>query len=151
MKIYLEIKRGVRHPWQCRGSDDDTSQGTRRDAEDVVMIVAMTRTITTARPCHYHHGRRHLLSGSIGDAEDAARVIIMKAVSDAKNATISNHPCHLFHHLIMCHYHHGRRHLLCRNICAAEKAAMTVLITAVSDAKGATMIVIILLISYIII
>ena len=36
----------------------------------------------------YHHGRRHLLSGSIGDAEDAAMMVIITAVSDAKDATM---------------------------------------------------------------
>ena len=35
-----------------------------------------------------HHGRRHLLSGSIGDAEDAAMIVIITAVSDAKDATM---------------------------------------------------------------
>ena len=39
--------------------------------------------------CHYHHGRCHLLSRSIGDAEDAAMIVIITAVSDAKDATMT--------------------------------------------------------------
>ena len=39
-------------------------------------------------PCHYHHGRRHLLSFSIGDAEDAAMIVLITTVSDAKGATM---------------------------------------------------------------
>ena len=69
--LYIEIKRGVRHPWQCN------HQGTSSDAEDVVMIVVMTRMTTTSR-----------LSGSIGDAEDAAMIVIVTAVGDAKDATM---------------------------------------------------------------
>ena len=68
------------------------------------MIVVMTRMITIITP-HSHHGRRHLLSGSIGDAEDAAMIVIITAVSDAKDATMivdSYHPRrHLSHHLII--------------------------------------------------
>ena len=37
---------------------------------------------------HYRHGRRHLSSGSIGDAEDAAMIVVIAAVSDAKDATM---------------------------------------------------------------
>ena len=48
--LYIEIKRDVRHPWQCKGCDDDGYQGTSSDAEDVVMIVAMMRMITIIRP-----------------------------------------------------------------------------------------------------
>ena len=51
------------------------------------MIVVMTRMITIITP-RSHHGRRHLLSGSIGDAEDAAMIVIITAVSDAKDATM---------------------------------------------------------------
>ena len=51
------------------------------------MIVVMMRMITTITP-HSHHGRRHLLSGSIGDAEDAPMIVIITAVSDAKDATM---------------------------------------------------------------
>ena len=47
---YIEIKRDVRHPWQCKGCDDDSYQGTSSDAEDVVMIVFMTRMITVITP-----------------------------------------------------------------------------------------------------
>ena len=42
----------------------------------------------SSRPCHYHHGRRHLLSRSIGDAEDAAMIVIITADSDAKDDTM---------------------------------------------------------------
>ena len=52
------------------------------------MIVVMTRMITSSRPRQYHHGRRHLLSRSIGDAEDAAMIVLITAVSDAKDATM---------------------------------------------------------------
>ena len=48
--LYIEIKGDVRHPWQCKGCDDDSSQGTSRDAEDVVMIAVMTRMITIVTP-----------------------------------------------------------------------------------------------------
>ena len=41
----------------------------------------------TSGPCQNQHGRRHLLSGSIGDAEDAAMIVIT-AVGDAKDATM---------------------------------------------------------------
>ena len=51
------------------------------------MIVVMMRMITIITP-HSHHGRRHPLSGSIGDAEDAAMTVIITAVSDAKDATM---------------------------------------------------------------
>ena len=47
---YIEIKRDVRHPWQCKGCDDDSYEGTSSDAEDVVMIVFMTRMITVITP-----------------------------------------------------------------------------------------------------
>ena len=40
------------------------------------MILVMTRMITISTP-PFHHGRRHLLSGSIGDAEDAALIVII--------------------------------------------------------------------------
>ena len=46
---YIEIK-SVRHPWQCKGCVDDSYQGTSSDAEDVVMIVFMTRMITVITP-----------------------------------------------------------------------------------------------------
>ena len=39
-------------------------------------------------PCHYHHGRRHLLSGSINDTEDAAMIVVMTAVGDTQDATM---------------------------------------------------------------
>ena len=48
--LYIEIKRDVRHPWQCKGCDDDSYQGTSSDAEDVVLIVVMMRMITIIRP-----------------------------------------------------------------------------------------------------
>ena len=49
------------------------------------MIVVMAQMITIITP-HSHHCRRHLLSGSIGDAENAAMIAIITAVSDAKDA-----------------------------------------------------------------
>ena len=55
------------------------------------MIVVMTRMITIITPARAivcHHGRRHLLSSSIGDAEDATTTVIITADSDAKNATM---------------------------------------------------------------
>ena len=48
--LYIEIKRDVRHPWQCKRCDDDSYQGTSSDAEDVVMIVVMMRMTTIIRP-----------------------------------------------------------------------------------------------------
>ena len=48
--LYIEIKRDVRHPWQRKGCDHDSYQGTSRDAEDVVMIIVMTRMITIITP-----------------------------------------------------------------------------------------------------
>ena len=36
----------------------------------------------------YHHGCRHFLSGSIGDADNAAMMVIITAVGDAKDATM---------------------------------------------------------------
>ena len=32
--FYMEIKRDVGHPWQCKGCDDDSCQGTSTDAKD---------------------------------------------------------------------------------------------------------------------
>ena len=48
--LYIEIKGDVRHPWQCKGCDDDSYPGTSSDAEDVVMLVVMTRMITIITP-----------------------------------------------------------------------------------------------------
>ena len=48
--LYIEIKRDVRHPWQCKRCDDDSYQGTSSDAQDVVMIVVMARMITIITP-----------------------------------------------------------------------------------------------------
>ena len=50
ISLYIEIKRDVRHPWQCKGCDDDSYQGTSSDAEDVVMIVVMMRMMMIIRP-----------------------------------------------------------------------------------------------------
>ena len=65
----MEIKRDVRHPSQCKGCDDDSSQGTSRDAEDVVV---MTRMITPARAI--------ILLNSIGDAGNATMIVIMTVI-----------------------------------------------------------------------
>ena len=64
------------------------------------MIVVMARVITIITP-HSHHGRRHLLSGSIGDAEEAATIVIITAVSDAKDATMIVIILVIYHHLII--------------------------------------------------
>ena len=45
--LYIEIKRDVRHPSQCKRCDDDSSQGTSSDAKDVVMLVV---TIVSSQP-----------------------------------------------------------------------------------------------------
>ena len=76
---YIEIKRDVRHPWQCKGCDDDSYQGTSSDAEDVVID-------------NGHHAPILIMvvviSGSIGDAEDAAMIVRITAVGDAKDPTM---------------------------------------------------------------
>ena len=48
--LYIEIKRDVRHPWQCKRCDDASYQGTSSDTEDVVLILVMTRMITISTP-----------------------------------------------------------------------------------------------------
>ena len=78
--LYIEIKRDVRHPWQCKGCDDDSYQGTSSDAEDVALI-----------SCHDADYNDHQACATIimvvVIAEDAA-IVIMTAVSDAKDSTM---------------------------------------------------------------
>ena len=52
---YIEINRNVRHRLQCNGCYNDSYPGNARDAEDVAMILVMTRMITMVFHPRHHH------------------------------------------------------------------------------------------------
>ena len=83
----------------------------------VIIIILIIISFLLSYPYHhYHHGCRHLLSRSIGDAEDAATIVIITAVSDAKDATmiviLSSSFSSSDHHLAASDI---MLHVICRN------------------------------------
>ena len=64
----------------------------------IMMVVTISFLFSYPRQ-HYHHCHRHLLFGSVADAEDVTMIVIITDVSDAKDATMSSSLSSFDHHL----------------------------------------------------